>query len=193
MGSFIKNIIGAEERIVLLARLHWIYLMTGLGWLALFTGCGVAIDYFLWHFWGATPPFADVPILGSHVSFLLALPGGAFICLLYVLKLWSTEIALTDMRLIYKTGLIFVEVEEVDLVEIRSEHVHHGLLGRFLGYGQLQLDSRFVGDIHLPAVKQPYRLIKAMHNARRKLHDPMSDESVSNVVHHDQGIRLVKS
>ncbi|QQG35783.1 MAG: PH domain-containing protein [Micavibrio aeruginosavorus] len=167
--------------------------MTGGCWLALFMACGAAIDYFLWHFWGATPPLADIPFLGSHVALLLSLPGGFFICSLYLVKLLSTEIALTDMRLIYKIGLIFVEVEEIDLVEIRSEHVHHGLLGRLLGYGQVRLDSRFVGDIDLPAIKNPYKLIKAMHNARRKLHDPMADAPVDNIGQHNQGLRLVKS
>jgi hypothetical protein len=87
----------------------------------------------------------------------------------------GTQIALTNQRLVYKTGLLIVNTEEIDLVEIRAETVHHGLLGRLLGYGRIKLDSRFVGDVFLPAVRAPYRLVKAMNTARTHVHDPMTD------------------
>ncbi|MCB9990427.1 MAG: PH domain-containing protein [Rhodospirillales bacterium] len=100
---------------------------------------------------------------------------GVMIFVIHLLKVIATEIALTDQRLIYKTGLIFVDVKEIDLAEIRSETVHHGLLGRFLRYGEVHLDSRFVGDIYLPAMVKPYILLKDIHAARRKLPDPLDD------------------
>lgn len=179
MQSFIRHITGNDERIILLARLHWIYLATGFLWMAGLSVLGAALEYLLWIYFGSSAPFREQEILGLHISsqtpFMIILFSGCgvMIFVLHAMKMFATEIALTNQRIIYKTGLIFVEVEEIDLVEIRAEHVHHGMLGRFLGYGRLQLDSRFVGDIHLPAVKKPYRLVKAMHTARSKIHDPL--------------------
>lgn len=181
MNSFIKSIVGAEERIMLLIRLHWIYFLMGFWWLVLLTGAGVALDYYLWIYFGSSVPTAAEGSFGLLLNIKAPLMScifgfsGALILLMHLVKMLATEIALTNQRIIYKTGLIFVEVEEIDLVEIRAERVRHGLLGRFLGYGQLCLDSRFVGDIHLPAIRDPYRLIKAMHAARSRIHDPMDD------------------
>ena len=183
MGSFIKHITGADERIILLARLHWVYLLEGAIWMLILAGLGGGFDYVLWKYLGASAPFAGQDVFGFYISqatpvmTILFGIGGILIFVVHAIKMLATEIALTNQRIIYKTGLIFVEVEEIDLVEIRAEHVHHGLLGRFLGYGRLKLDSRFVGDIELPAVRKPYKLIKAMHTVRSKLHDPMDGAS----------------
>lgn len=183
MQSFIRHIIGSDERIIVLARLHWIYLVMGALWLVVLAGIGLVLDFFLWVYFGSSVPLAAQELFGFRISaktpVMLILFGGCgvVVFLQHLIKKMASEIALTNHRLIYKTGLIFVEVEELDLAEIRAERVHHGMLGRFLGYGRLQMDSRFIGDVRLPAVKRPYRLLKAMHTVRAKLHDPLAEES----------------
>jgi hypothetical protein len=69
---------------------------------------------------------------------------------------------------VLKTGLIFVEIDQVDLEDIRAEHVHHGLLGWLLHYGSIRLDCRFIHDVKIPAIGNPYRFVEASHNARLK-------------------------
>lgn len=187
MQSFIRHITGPDERIILLARLHWIYMVMGICWMAALIALGIALDRLLWEHFGSSIPFAIQNVFAfsfdvrTPLMTLLFGATGVMVFLIHAIKMLATEIALTSERLIYKTGLIFVEVEEIDLVEIRAEHVNHGMLGRFLGYGQLQLDSRFVGDIRLPAVKKPYRLLKAMHTTRHKLHDFIEENGASRV------------
>lgn len=181
MHSFVRHITGPDERIVMLARLHWIYMAEGILWMLAFIVLGLELDAQLWIHFGSSVPFAAQDMfgwqIGADTPVMLYLFGGCGIIIMAVhaIKMLATEIAVTSRRLIYKTGLIFVEVEEIDMVEIRAEHVHHGLLGRFLGYGRINLDSRFVGDIFLPAVKSPYRLIRAMHTARGHFRDPVGD------------------
>lgn len=182
MGTFIRHIIGTDERLILLARLHWIYLLAGTFWMLALLGMGIGLDGLLWTYFGASIPGSGRYVLGifslgPSTPLLTILFGGCGVMIfaLHAIKMLATEIALTNNRLIYKTGLIFVEVEEIDIVEIRAEHVHHGLLGRILGYGKIKLDSRFVGDIWLPSVRKPYRLIKAMHTLRTRLSDPMDE------------------
>jgi hypothetical protein len=182
MGSFIKHIVGNDERILLLVRLHWIYMFTGFVWMIFLVGLGAWLDHVLRIYAGPFISSVRLDVFGFSIDpetpMVSILFGGAgvFIFAVHLIKMLATEIALTNQRIIYKSGLIFVEVEEIDLVEIRAEHVHHGLFGRFLGYGQLQLDSRFVGDISFPAIRKPYKLVKAMHSARSKIHDPMGGD-----------------
>ena len=175
--NFVKDIIGPDERLVVVARLHWIYIITGMMWCALFSGIGYYLDTQLWRWFGQNIPDYEQTIwvlrFGAdyHLIFWLFAAAGIMFLIMHTLKVLATMIALTTRRLIYKTGWIFVAFEEVELDDIRAEHVHHGFLGRFLNYGQMKIDCRFVGDISLPAVKKPYRLIKAMHVARARLPD----------------------
>lgn len=192
MNSFVRHITGPGERIILLARLHWIYLVKGLLWMAALSGFGKFLDLQLLRNAGATIPLSIQELVnisldpGLPILFFFLGSCGAVIFLSETIKMLATEIALTNQRLIFKTGLIFVQVEEIDLEEIRAENVNHGILGRFLGYGRVHLDSRFVGDIHLPAVKNPYRLIKAMHARRGKIRDPLADQNNSTATSIDQ-------
>jgi uncharacterized membrane protein YdbT with pleckstrin-like domain len=180
--SYVRNFISPDEHILLLVHLHWIYLIEGLIWAVSLVLLGATCDYLLWTHTNWSVPFAGQEILGFYISagtpLMLILLGccGIFLAAVYFIKMFATEIALTNQRLILKTGLFFVEVEETDLVEIRAEHVHHGWFGRFLGYGRLKLDSRFVGDIYLPTINNPLRLVKVMHSARGKISDPMATE-----------------
>ncbi len=181
MTRFLDRVIGDEETVLGRAYLHWIYVLTGLMWGIGMSASGYFADSLLWTYFGAHIPNhrqeifglpfgSQYPWLAWMMTFL-----GTMIATLHIIKYYATEIALTDQRIIYKTGWLFVNVEEIDLAEVRAEHVHHGLLGRFLHYGELHLDSRFVGDIYLPAMRDPYKLLRKIHKARAKLRDPLDD------------------
>ena len=181
MTHFLDRVTEKDEKIICRARLHWIYIMTGLLWLAGLAGAGFYLDLLLWENFGTHIPTYRQDIMGlifgakyPWLAWMFSAVG-VMIAAIHITKVIATEIALTDQRVIYKTGLFFVDVKEIDLAEIRAESVHHGLLGRFLRYGEVHLDSRFVGDIYLPAMSKPYRLLKAIHTARRKLHDPLDE------------------
>ena len=175
MSFIAKHIANADERIMYVARLHWICLAEGVLWFVAFWGMGLCVSDWL----SAIKP-ADSDLGSFYLgSFLIApkvtwflylmLAGGTFLFTTYLAKMLSTEVALTDQRIIYKTGLIFTEAEEIDLHEIRAERVKHGLFGRFLNYGRVYLDCRFVGDVTLPRIRKPYRFLKAMHKIDKTL------------------------
>jgi len=52
---------------------------------------------------------------------------------------WSDEFAITNKRVIIKTGLIRRSTIELNLSKIESVNVDQGILGRILGYGSLQI------------------------------------------------------
>src|SRR5690606_17737670 len=106
--------------------------------------------------------------IGNSI-FWICLLVGIVLFLTYFLMMLATEIGLTDRRVIYKTGLLFVRTEGLDLEEIKGVFVDNEILGRVLNYGTIKFDSRFVQDLQLPAVADPYRFVKALNDQRSKM------------------------
>ncbi|HOD62280.1 MAG TPA: PH domain-containing protein [Bacilli bacterium] len=52
---------------------------------------------------------------------------------------WTDEFAITNKRVIIKTGLISRRTIELNLSKIESVNVDQSILGRILGYGSLQI------------------------------------------------------
>lgn len=177
MSFIARHIANPDERIIYVARLHWICLLEGLIWFGGFIIAGLFMSNGLSQLFPVTDAlttlsFGDFSITPKIIwLFYLMMAGGCVIFTTYLIGLLSTEIGLTNQRIVYKRGLIFTEVEEIDLSEIRAEKIHHGLLGRLLNYGWLHLDSRFVGDINLPRIRRPYRFLKAMHRSMGRHQD----------------------
>jgi membrane protein YdbS with pleckstrin-like domain len=55
------------------------------------------------------------------------------------LKRFGTEVAVTDRRVIYKTGLIQRHTVEINLDKIESVDVDQSALGRLFGYGTVTI------------------------------------------------------
>ncbi len=178
--AFAPSIIGPDERLIMICRLHWIYLAQGIAWLILWSVIGFGLDHMLWTYFGNYIPFYNREFMGyfinywsSPIKWMFVAAGLVFVSS-YFLKLISSEVALTSKRLIYKTGFLFVDLQEIELEEVKGEKVHHGILGWLLGYGRIEFDCRFIGDVFLPAIANPYRLMKAVHRARSKLTDSIA-------------------
>lgn len=196
--SYIRKVTGANEKLVLITRLHWIYLFEAFAWLFLLTAVGFILDFILWKYAGSkflySPLFENIHIFGYQFSqyltpipIMFALTGLAVFWPLFTTYI-STEVGLTDRRIIHKRGLIMIEVQQVELEDIRGEQVHHGWLGWLLGYGKLHFDCRFIDDVYLPAIRDPYRLVKAVHTARMR-HENIPytvDDLDSDIIRIDQ-------
>ena len=177
MSYISKNIVGNDERIIYIARLHWIYNFMGVFWFIFLSVIGYFLSLGFEVMFAAIPYVLNIIIGGLYInkisqiiiaSFIIL---GLFMFLSYFIKYISTEIAVTNERVISKKGLIMVEVEEIDISEIRSEHINHGIMGRIFGYGRIYLDSKFVGDLKLPSIKRPYRFLRALHKAKSVLEE----------------------
>jgi len=51
----------------------------------------------------------------------------------------STEIVVTDKRIIHKTGWISRQTQEMNITKVETVDVDQGLVGRALGYGQVSI------------------------------------------------------
>ncbi|MCB1783504.1 MAG: PH domain-containing protein [Alphaproteobacteria bacterium] len=174
--SYIRKITGDREKLLLLTRLHWIYPVEAVLLFLLVSGAGLLIDHLLWVYAGSQiqnyrytmhilsltfdQDHTPIPWVFFATGFFAAWP-------LFTAYL-SNEVGLTDRRIIHKKGLFMVEIQQVELEDIRAEDVHHGWLGWLFGYGRLHFDCRFIDDVYIPAIGNPYRLVKAVHTARMR-------------------------
>ncbi len=187
--AYISRMIANGETLIGVSRLHWIYLAQGLCWLIGLMFVGFVIDALLAMALGAILPipavqwgFMAVQTTWIEMFFIAA---GLYLFAIYFIKVATTELALTNQRIIYKLGWIFVNVQEMNLDEIRGTHIDLGMLGRFLGYGSISFDARFVGDMVTGSINRPYRFLKAMNEAQAEI-----DNNISLVIDNVKGEKL---
>ena len=178
--AYVPNIIGKDEKLIGIARLHWIYIVSGLTWFLGLTYVGTFIQGLVEQFaiyvsQTITSPSLMVMLMniGDNALFVMMAIGGC-ILLFNVLKVISTEIGLSNRRVIMKSGIIFVKVKQIDIEEIRGESLDLGSFGRMLNYGALNLDCRFIGDVKLPFIARAETFLKALHAQRAKAQDVLS-------------------
>lgn len=129
--SFVERHLIAGETVQYETRLHWIVMfqhILGAACLDLFAVVLLVFSFRTRHTPGATSSIlfwvAVVALLGSAV----AIASGA-------LKRSATEMALTNKRVIVKTGIATRRTIELMLTRIESIAVEEPTLGRLLGFG----------------------------------------------------------
>lgn len=172
--SYIRKVISENEHLVLLTRLHWIFLIEGILWCLCITAVGFVLDHYLVLYADRPMFYYDLNIGWFHfdryhtpvplIFFLI----GLMMLGVYIASYLSNEIGLTNRRIIHKKGVMMIEIQQVELEDIRGEAVYNGWLGWLLGYGRIHFDCRFIDDVYLPVIANPYRLVKAVHTARMR-------------------------
>ena len=128
MSSYVDSVLAEGERIVYRASIsHWkffgAYLVGGLFLLmALVLGAGLGA--------GEHPN-------GSLAMVAIPLVIGLVLILSAVIRRHTTELVLTDRRIITKRGLVSRNTVEMNLNKIESLHVNQGLIGRIFNYGDV--------------------------------------------------------
>lgn len=169
--KFLKDILEPGEHPICRTHLHVVYLFSGLWWFAVLAGLGWGADFALWHYFGAFVPQSEIiPYLPIRIEpgilGLVMSAGGGLIFLMQLVKYISSDIIVTTQRLLYKTGLIQVRMDATDISDILGSHVDQGWFGQFFGYGKLILDCRFIKDVNIPYVKNPYGIVHMLQRAR---------------------------
>jgi uncharacterized membrane protein YdbT with pleckstrin-like domain len=71
---------------------------------------------------------------------------------------WTTEVAVTNLRVIYKTGLIKRRTNEMNMDKVESVQVDQSILGRILDYGTVTITGTGAGLEALTGVANPIEL-----------------------------------
>ena len=125
--SYVEQVLQSGETVKLRTNLHWFVYLPAV--CALIIGLGLA---WWWHYDGQSNVFLLIGLLVFLCAGLLLLLRGW-------LQRFGTEIAVTDHRVIYKTGLIRRHTTEINMDKIESVDVDQSVLGRVFSYGTVTI------------------------------------------------------
>jgi uncharacterized membrane protein YdbT with pleckstrin-like domain len=96
---------------------------------------------------------------------LLFLLGGMANLGARAIKRWTTEIAVTSERVVYKTGLIRRDTIEMGVRKVESVLVHQSSFGRMFGFGTVIIRGTGQGIEPLHNIAEPLALRRSILEA----------------------------
>jgi uncharacterized membrane protein YdbT with pleckstrin-like domain len=147
--GYVAKVIRSDEKILAEGKLHWIIF-----WPAIACFVVAVIAAVLSGMVGIS---GIVGITAALLAILVALIG-LFLAAREGLQRWGTEIAVTDRRVIYKTGLIRRHTAEMNMDKVESVTVTQSLLGRLLDFGSVRIRGTGEGLEHLHYISSPISL-----------------------------------
>lgn len=182
---YIQQSLGPEERLIYVAKFHWFYdvqallnivwglffavsLLLAFSSLVQYLPGGVAEKMIVSPLSITDGTFKIVMKLHPAIklfSLLVFLMGVLKFTQMLVIKV-TTEIAVTNSRLVYKRGLIARSVGEMNIDRIESISVQQSFWGRIFDFGRLIIHGMGVGEIIMPNLAEPIRFRRAIEKAR---------------------------
>jgi len=146
MNYYTKTVLNDDEVVQWQGYLHWIdYLIVFFTMILLIILSG-SITHSI------TKSFVDLAIIITTSGQLVGV----------LLKHWSTELVVTDQRVIARTGLIARDTNEIDCTMIEGVDVKQGILGKLIGFGTVGVRGAdgVIAPIH--RVNNPTGIRKAL-------------------------------
>lgn len=180
---YVQQSLGPNEHLIHVGYFHWFYDVKAImGVVFAILSSVMMVLGTIWLQTHVNIPFLKVTISASDplltqirslhpgiklLSFLIFLLGLLRYAHLMVTKI-TTEIAVTNIRLILKRGLVARYVGEMSVDRIESVNVLQTFWGRIFDFGQLAIHGMGVGEIILPPIAQPIEFRKAIEKAKVK-------------------------
>ncbi|NQD37128.1 PH domain-containing protein [Permianibacter sp. IMCC34836] len=121
MDSYVKKVLISGERILHTGQVSWWTLLGPLALSAMLLASALSLQ--LLH---------PIPVLP-----LVLLAASALVALVAYVRQRSTELAITNKRIIVKRGFVRRDTIEINLVKVESLQVEQNLLGRMLNFGDI--------------------------------------------------------
>ena len=147
--KYVEEVLQPDERVLFVSTVHWFTYAPGV--ILLLVGFALG----LWSLGSSNP------IVWQMIS-LLILACGLVSAASAWFKRWTTEIAVTDRRIIYKRGFIRRRTIEMNMEKVESVDVNQSIPGRILGYGDVLIRGVGVGFEPLHMVDDPIQLRNAV-------------------------------
>ena len=176
------------ERLAGKAAFHWVYVLDAvlfgflLWWLAPYAGkAGVRGAQWLLD----SPKFLEMA--GRHQAQVIYYLSGkwaalapAIVC--YVIAVWylvwkllvwkTTEILITDKRILIKQGILSIRRHKLDLEEVGKTTVQQSIFGKLLDYGAIEAFTNYIsgdtgGRMKLPPIADPHGFATLIDRAQR--------------------------
>lgn len=151
MSSYVDSVLADGERVVYCASIsHWKFFLSYLvGSLLLLAALATYIT-------------AKNHASASLVMVAIALAAGMAIILSAAIRRQTTELVLTDRRIIMKRGFVSRDTVEMNLNKVESLHVNQGLMGRMLDYGDVTVVGTGASLEPLRGIAKPLELRKKL-------------------------------
>ncbi len=172
MASYVEKTLGDDEDVIYNAKFNWTYSFWSFFFLILSIIPAIVLGLF--HFKGGLI-FEDLKIGWGFAGFSALV--GFLQYLGHMIILWTTEIAITSFRFVYKKGLISRVTKEVSLNKIEEITLNQSVWGRIFNFGALTLRGTGVGVIELPNLDDPIKVRKIIENAKSSMREGPIHES----------------
>jgi uncharacterized membrane protein YdbT with pleckstrin-like domain len=141
--SYLKQVLQPGEEVRYITHIHWIVFVPGLLMLIL------GLVSFL-----ASMFSSSMAVLWQVLAILLFVLA-ALMLLTAWFRRWTTEIAVTSRRIIYKRGFIQRRTAEMNMDKVASVDVKQSILGRIFDYGNVTVQAAGMTLEDLPMIENP--------------------------------------
>jgi len=158
--SYVKHVIQPGERIVMVGHISWVIYHRAIFCLVL-GGVLLILEWVLLSPGDASSNLRAYLMYGTAAAFGLA-------ALLTALRAWfirwTTEIAVTDKRIIFKRGFINRHTAEMNMDKVANVDVDQSIWGRMFDYGSVHIlgTGGIAGIEHLHRIANPIGLRNAI-------------------------------
>lgn len=188
MSRYLARMLLTEERVIYAAELHWIVYVRG----ATLVIAGALLGYFgpyvineatrhlfghaISSGWQIDGMRIDIFKIASVLIILL----GAIELIRGLIKQVSTELVITNRRVIAKHGFISCYTFELLLTKVEGANVDQTIMGRMLGFGTLLVKGTGGGISPIDHIAQPFKfhsVLMQMVERARQVKSPGRDSA----------------
>ncbi|MCB9964883.1 MAG: PH domain-containing protein [Rhodospirillales bacterium] len=171
---YVQQSLGKNEELIHVGQFHWMYTLGAI--IQIFWGVVLCIMVLIGSYIIQVRVFGEPDdgfisaVQHSHVgvrllAFFMIIYGLLGFARMMIVKI-TTEIAVTNSRLIYKRGLVARYVGEIAIDRIEGVNFLQGIMGRLLNYGRVVVRGMGVGEVVLPPIADPVKFRRAIEKAK---------------------------
>ena len=160
--GYVEDTLGSGETIEYDVSFHWLWTFSAYTIFVIMGAATLALYLLLNEM---TSIEAIEPMVRIIPSLLLA-SIGLVIFLYMIIKKWTTERVLTDIRFIQKTGWIVRHTEEIRIDRMEEVNFDQSIFGRILDYGDVQIAGVGTGEIMLKMIDSPIEFQKKLNDLK---------------------------
>jgi uncharacterized membrane protein YdbT with pleckstrin-like domain len=143
--SYVRSVLQPGENVRYATNIHWIVYLPGLLLLIV-----AAVVYWFGH----RPVAVGAAFIWDVLAGVVLLAAAVWLFIGWFRR-WTTEIAVTDRRIIYKRGFIRRDTVEMHLDKVESVDVEQSILGRIMNYGDISIHGTGAGIEDLKNIGSP--------------------------------------
>ena len=162
--GYVEDTLGSGETIEYDVSFHWLRTFSAYTIFVIMVAAALALYLVLGPMTSTEATGPMIRLIPSLVPAVI----GLVIFLNMMIKKWTTERVLTDIRFIQKTGWIVRHTEEIRIDRMEEVNLDQSLFGRILDYGDVQMAGVGMGAIKLKMIDSPIEFQKKLNDLKVK-------------------------